>query len=272
MKRLLTILGLGLGVLLQGCYQPVFAQTSNYGGTNVSSFSANCIPLAVTAVTLSCSLATDNGTAFTYTGTGGLVAPMLAIGATPGQTAGTINIPNSVYFRARNAANSADIAAFRIDNANHLSLAGSGAMFIENTVGSVNSITTAGTGIPLIRATARSLAQTGAVASVATLTPTADTTLIVNANVLVTTATTHTFTVTCSYTDEGNTARVATMSFQLLAGGTPVTSITNTNGTVPYMGVPMMIRAKASTAVTIATTGTFTTVTYNVEGNIQQAN
>lgn len=63
MRKLLTILALGLGVALQGCYQPVFAQAANYGGAvNVSSFSANCIPLAVTAVTLQCGALTDNGT------------------------------------------------------------------------------------------------------------------------------------------------------------------------------------------------------------------
>lgn len=115
----------------------------------------------------------------------------------------------------------------------------------------------------------RSTAQTAAVTSVVTYTPPADGSFIVTANVLVTTATAHNFTVTCAYTDEGNTARTVTMPFSVLAG-TFVTAITNIGGAVPYEGIPIHIRAKASTAITIATTGTFTTVTYNVEGSITQ--
>lgn len=117
----------------------------------------------------------------------------------------------------------------------------------------------------------RSVGQNGAVASVATATAQVanDETFIVTANVLVTVATNHTFTVTCTYTDEGNSSRTATMNFQI-AAGTLGTSITNTNGAVPYMGIPLMIRAKAGTAITVATTGTFTTVTYNVDARIQR--
>jgi len=134
-----------------------------------------------------------------------------------------------------------------------------------------SAVATAGWGVPAIYAAGRSTAQTAAVASVATYTNTAaDGTYEVSANVLVTTSTTHAFTVTCSYTDEGNTARTVTMSFSLLAGGAMTTSVANANGAVPYMGIPLIIRSRASTAITIATTGTFTTVTYNVEGFIKR--
>lgn len=71
-----------------------------------------------------------------------------------------------------------------------------------------------------------------------------------------------------AYTDEGNTARTVTMNFSTLAGVISNAAITNVAGAVPYEGVPLHIRCKASTAITIATTGTFTAVTYNVEGNI----
>ncbi len=98
----------------------------------------------------------------------------------------------------------------------------------------------------------------------------ADASFAVSANILVTTATTHAFTVTCAYTDEGNTARTLTLPFTLVAGTAIVTSVANANGTVPYMGITMHIRAKAATTITIATTGTFTTVTYNGEGHIVQ--
>lgn len=116
----------------------------------------------------------------------------------------------------------------------------------------------------------RVTAQTAAAASVAALTvPASDSSYKVSANVLVTTATTHNFTVTCAYTDEGNTARTATFNFANV-GGTIATAIANAGGAVPYMSLPLHIRCKASTTITIATTGTFTTVTYNAEGYIQQ--
>lgn len=120
--------------------------------------------------------------------------------------------------------------------------------------------------------TTRSDAQTAAVATVATQTVGAnDATYIVSANVLVTTSTVHNFTATVAYTDEGNTARTVTLQFSTLAGAF-VTAMTNAQGAVPYEGVPLHIRAKSGSTITIATTGTFTTVTYNVEGSISQVN
>lgn len=96
-----------------------------------------------------------------------------------------------------------------------------------------------------------------------------DESLEVSCNVLVTTATSHGFTVTCSYTDEGGTSRTATLNMQILSGSI-VTSIANADGAIPHMGLPTHIRAKGGTTVTIATTGTFTTVTYNIEAIIKK--
>lgn len=123
--------------------------------------------------------------------------------------------------------------------------------------------------VATVRKYGRSTAQTAAVATVATYTTIADSSFEISANVLVTASTLHNFTATVAYTDEGNTARTVTLQFSTLAGAF-VTAMTNAQGTVPYEGVPLHIRAKASTAITIATTGTFTTVTYNVEGIIRQ--
>jgi hypothetical protein len=135
-----------------------------------------------------------------------------------------------------------------------------------------NNVATAGWGQPAIYAAGRVTAQNAASASVATYTVGAsDGSFIVSANVLVTTSTVHAFTVTCAYTDEGNTARTITFNFTQLSG-TIGTSIANSAGAVPYEGIPLHIRCKAATAITIATTGTFTTVTYNAEGIIQQVN
>lgn len=115
----------------------------------------------------------------------------------------------------------------------------------------------------------RNVGATAAVASVVTYTPPADGSFLVQANILVTVATVHAFTCTCAYTDEGNTARTATLNFFALSGASR-TSIANANGAVPYMGAPQQIRAKGGTSITLATTGVFTTVTYNVEGAITQ--
>lgn len=116
----------------------------------------------------------------------------------------------------------------------------------------------------------RVTAQNAAASSILTYTlPAVDATFTVSANVLVTTSTVHNFTVTVSYTDEGNTARTLTLPFSILAG-TLATAITNAGGTVPYEGVPLHIRCKASTAITFATVGTFTTVTYNAEASLTQ--
>lgn len=122
-----------------------------------------------------------------------------------------------------------------------------------------------------IGAAARSVGATGAVGSVATFTVgAADGSFEVSANVLVTTASSHNFTVTVTYTDEGNNARTTTLYFEPGNGGALSTAIINTNGAVPYHGIPLHIRAKAGTTITIGTTGTFTTVTYNVDGLVKQ--
>ena len=121
-----------------------------------------------------------------------------------------------------------------------------------------------------IQSFGRATAQTAAVTSVLTFNGWSnDASFIVSANVLVTTSTAHTFTVTCAYTDESNTARTLTLTFSQLAG-TFITAITNVTGAGPYEGVPLQIRCLAATTITIATTGTFTTVTYNVEAVLLQ--
>ena len=143
---------------------------------------------------------------------------------------------------------------------------------IGHIISKYNAVATTGWGVPAIYGTGRSTAQIAAVASVAAYTVgAADGSFKVSANVNVTTSTLHNFTVTCAYTDETNTARVLTLPFVQLAG-TPLTAITNATGAGPYEGIPLHIRCKASTAITIATAGVggFTTVTYNVEGSITQ--
>lgn len=135
-----------------------------------------------------------------------------------------------------------------------------------------NNVSTVGNGVPSVYAAGRVTAQTGSAASFSTYTnAAADGSFIVSANILVTASTTNSFTCTCTYTDEGNTSRTLTMTFSNLTG-TLLQTITNVTGTGAYEGVPLHIRAKASTAITFATVGTFTSVTYNAEAVIQQIN
>jgi hypothetical protein len=117
----------------------------------------------------------------------------------------------------------------------------------------------------------RSTTATAAVSSVLAYTVGgADGSFEISANVNVTTSTTHNFTVTCTYTDETNTSRTLTLGFVQLAGATLLTAITNGTGAGPYESLRYHLRCKAGTSITVATTGTFTTVTYNVEAVLAQ--
>lgn len=166
------------------------------------------------------------------------------------------------------AAGTASVAPIKLASGTNLTSAASGAIEYDGSYFYLTNSTPTRYFVPLYK-TGRATAQTTANASVVTFTPTADSTWLISANVLVTTSTLHNFTVTCAYTDEGNTARVLTLQFSNLAG-TFLTAIANTAGAVPYEGVPVQIRAKANTPITIASAagGTYTTVTYNIEGAI----
>lgn len=184
------------------------------------------------------------------------------------------SLPTDISF------NMSSFIAFQINGTSILLVTGTGQVMVGNAqqtsfnsaglLEKYNNINTAGWGHPAIYGSGRATAQAAANNSVAAYTVGgSDGSFIISANVLVTTATLHNFTVICTYTDEGNTARTLTFTFSNV-GGTLATAIANAGGAVPYEGIPLHIRAKASTAITIKTTGTFTTVAYNVEGAIQQ--
>lgn len=133
-----------------------------------------------------------------------------------------------------------------------------------------NNIATAGNGIAAIVKATRVTAQSAANASICTYTaPAADGSYEISMNMNVTAATALSTSMTCTYTDESNTARTMIL---------PVTGLTGSflaGGLVTATGAfetPVMhIRCKASTAITLFTaTGTFTGVTYTAEGIIKQ--
>lgn len=128
--------------------------------------------------------------------------------------------------------------------------------------------------LPGIVAQGRATGQTAANASVATYTVgSSDGTFEVSANVRPTTSTTHDFDVECTYTDEGGTARTAKMPFRLVGSTTAlIAAVANASGAVPFMGVPITIRAKAATTITVHTeaAGTYTSVVYNISACIKK--
>ncbi len=140
---------------------------------------------------------------------------------------------------------------------------------LTNRISTYNNIGTTGWGIPSIYGAGRKTGMTTATSSTTYTVGSVDGSFEVSANVLVTTSSAENFTVTCVYTDEGNTSRTLTLNFQTIAG-TIGTAINFANGAVPYEGIIIHIRSKASTTITISTTGTFTGATYNIEGVIKQ--
>jgi len=161
---------------------------------------------------------------------------------------------------------------FGTGNVERMRLPEAGGVELTEKVTKYGGVAAAGWGVPAIYASGRSTAQTAAVASVAAYTVgAADGSFLVSANVNVTTLTTCGFTVAVDYTDETNTARTLTLPlFSLFAALVPNGQISSPDATGPRHGIPVQIRCKAGTTITIKTVGNFTTVTYNVEGTIQQ--
>ncbi len=116
--------------------------------------------------------------------------------------------------------------------------------------------------------TNRVTAQTAAATIInAFATASSDTSYEVSANVKITTSTAFSFALYLSYTNESSGAESVAMYFNAVA--TLSSTIANGNGAIQYQGIPFRIRCKANTTITVATVGTFTTVTYNAEARIQ---
>lgn len=148
-----------------------------------------------------------------------------------------------------------------------MTILGSGNIEIQKLISKYNAVSTAGLGIPAIYGQGRATAQVAANASVATYTVgSADGSFMVSGNVNVTAFAVGTFNVTVTYTDETNTSQTLKMNFSSLTGTIGIAIA----ATGPFEGIPAHIRCKAATAITVATSGTFTSLTYNVEGYITQ--
>uniref|UniRef100_A0AAT9J9S1 ORF56 n=1 Tax=Nitrosopumilaceae spindle-shaped virus TaxID=3065433 RepID=A0AAT9J9S1_9VIRU len=134
-----------------------------------------------------------------------------------------------------------------------------------------NSINTKGWGIPAIYGSGRLTGLTGASGTVTSYTVgPSDGDFEVSFNIHATTSTTYSFSILMNYTDDTSVARTVKMPFS-----TPTAAIqntfTNTNGPIGD-GQSLSIRAKAGTTISIGTdpAGTYTAITYNIDGIIKQ--
>lgn len=109
-------------------------------------------------------------------------------------------------------------------------------------------------------------AQGGALAALLTFTlGSSDGTFEYGVTCTLTTAGSANFTATVAYTDESNAARTTTVDWAV--GSSFPTAVTVAG---QYAGTVRQIRAKAGTTITVATTGTFTGATYNIEAILTQ--
>jgi len=143
------------------------------------------------------------------------------------------------------------------------------ASFFGGLFSTYNNVATLGWGIAAIAGYVRPAQQVNTLVNLATKTVgAADGSFIVSANINVTVATASLIGATCTYTDETNTSRSLVLNFSNIAGVFATTTTLNTAGA--FEGVPLHIRAKSGTTITLATTGTVTTATYTAEGQITQ--
>lgn len=113
----------------------------------------------------------------------------------------------------------------------------------------------------------RSVGNIAAVANICSFTPSVDSSYEVSGNIRTISGATYSFAVIVSWTDE--TGNPGTRSLALLVGGFVLVA-QNADGPQTYTGVPIHIRAKANTVITMLTSGTFTNVDYNVEAQIKR--
>jgi len=113
----------------------------------------------------------------------------------------------------------------------------------------------------------RQTAQTAAIASLLTFTVgAADGLFRIQGNVNITTFVAGTFNMTVAYTDETNTARTLTLNFSSLTGTLGIASA----AAVPFEGIPAVTRCTGSSTRTVATSGTFASLSYNAESMLEQ--
>lgn len=127
-------------------------------------------------------------------------------------------------------------------------------------------------GTPVVVATGRVIAVSTQSILISTFSVgAADASFEVSANMNVTASTTLATTLTCSYTDESNAARVMVFPVASLSGSFVAAGAITGAGATVWETPVMHIRAKAGSTILIQNTaGTFSGVTYTAEGIIKQ--
>lgn len=214
------------------------------------------------------------GTGGGTSGSGGEIDIVAGNGGSPNGSGADL------YLYAGGSHGSGISGSIRFDTANDGSTSGHDRMVIDSSgnvkvnnltgsmaVGTDSSKNLISINVPIIRDIERADAQTAADTSVATYTVGAsDGSFLISANVNVTAFAVGTFNVTCAYTDETGASNTLKLNFSSLTGTLGIAIA----ATGAFEGIPTHIRAQAGTAITIATSGTFTSLTYNVEGIITQ--
>lgn len=261
--------GTGLGINVPGGTATAIDVHSNGGGSLFSVSGAGLVTAAgkiTTSYSGAASQSAITTTAAPFAGGNGTTTFPFWFANGASASAATTWSTTGTVFGANIHTSIGAFCDYRIDGASQYVVNGLG------KITNINAVATAGWGVPAIYGASRSGTQTNTtVASIATYTcGTSDGSFDVGANVNVTAATAASMTVTCTYTDETNTSRTVTFSFVQNGVAVPIQTITNVTGVGDYVGMKMAIRVKASTAITIATTGTVTGITYKVEGVITQ--
>lgn len=135
----------------------------------------------------------------------------------------------------------------------------------SNTFVEAAGIDTAGLGVPSIYAENTITAQTTSGTTITTYTTGGGGNFEITAEYLITAYTSGSAEIQVSWTDEGGTARTATLLLADLSG----TTATGAAATGPFSAIPYRLRSSANNAITIKTAGTFS-ATYDASATIKQ--
>lgn len=132
-------------------------------------------------------------------------------------------------------------------------------------ISNIYGVPTAGLGLPAIYGENTITAQTTSGTTIATYTPSSAGNFEISAEYLITAITSGGAEIQVSWTDEGGTARTATLLLASLSG----TTGTGATTTGPFSAIPYRLRSQANSPIAVMTAGTFT-ATYDASAAIKQ--
>ena len=136
---------------------------------------------------------------------------------------------------------------------------------VNKIIQGFNGLATGGLGVTTIFAENTITSQTTSGTTIATYTPGSAGNFEITADYLITAITSGGAEIQVSWTDEGGTARTATLLLASLSG----TTGTGATTTGPFSAIPYRLRSSANNAITVKTAGTFA-ATYDASAAIKQ--